>query len=376
MKKWIIGLGLLVALFATLLWLGMPVLRALPPLTGNYAVGTRDLYLNDTSNDEPRSLVAHCWYPLESHANLKKKPYLGSKMAHFTKLFAQMYHVPEWLSGIAWNSAKTRSYEGGELSSTMSSYPLVIFSHGLLGLPSDMYTGMLEELASHGFIVIGIDHPSFNLLTQFPDDTMKSSAELSVAFATMSPAEQKEFQSNALEIYKADMRLVLDQLQQYNKKPDHFLYKRLDMQKIGIMGHSAGGTAAIEFCRADDRCKACADLDGWYDHIIMPQPLKIPLLLLFGQKSLEVTEPSPEYLQRKRLTHEQYYKRERTIAEHRQVLCSSSTCSMVIVPDGTHDDFDDHNFLKWPLRSLKERDAYSFMAFINNAVVSFFKQSL
>ena len=37
---------------------------------------------------------------------------------------------------------------------------------------------------------------------------------------------------------------------------------RLDLEKIGIFGHSLGGAIAAQFCHNDSRCKVGIDLDG------------------------------------------------------------------------------------------------------------------
>ena len=37
---------------------------------------------------------------------------------------------------------------------------------------------------------------------------------------------------------------------------------RLDLERFGSIGHSFGGVAALEWCRADPRCRAAVNLDG------------------------------------------------------------------------------------------------------------------
>ena len=142
------------------------------------------------------------------------------------------------------------------------------------------------------------------------------------------------------------------------------------------MGHSAGGTASIEFCRSDNRCKAAIDLDGWYDQAIGLEPINKPLLLMFGSKSLEVSEPTSEYLKRKELTREQYFEREKNVDEHIKKLCSVPTCSFVIIPNASHGDFDDEMFIKWPLRSWNEVEPYTTIALINGHIVQFLNKYL
>jgi predicted dienelactone hydrolase len=87
-----------------------------------------------------------------------------------------------------------------------------------------------------------------NFLTRYNDGTIASSARLQAQFQQMSVDKQKTFQSKAIDIYKADMQFALDQLMQLNEDQSAIFYHRLDLNAIGVMGHSAGGTAAIELC--------------------------------------------------------------------------------------------------------------------------------
>ena len=45
------------------------------------------------------------------------------------------------------------------------------------------------------------------------------------------------------EVLVADARFVLDRLQEMNSR-DHFWHGHLDLSKVGIVGHSMGGTTA------------------------------------------------------------------------------------------------------------------------------------
>jgi hypothetical protein len=56
----------------------------------------------------------------------------------------------------------------------------------------------------------------------------------------------------------ADLLLVLEQLATLNES----LEGRLDLDRIGVMGHSNGGIAAVEACRQDARFRACLNLVG------------------------------------------------------------------------------------------------------------------
>lgn len=367
-------------------WWVMPVLKPFPPLTGAYNVGITSIELIDEDRTDPyahdeqkkRYIYAHIWYPTDNHTHASKKSsYLGNRMSLLEKMFAQHYNVPEVISTLLWSNITTHALLNARISSKKSSYPIVLFSHGLFGTPSDMYTGLLEELASHGYIVVGLDHPYFNWFTQYTNGKIATSIPLSNAFEKMSPSAQQQFQAEAIATYIADMQFVLNKLNALNKDPHNVFHNRFDFNRIGIIGHSAGGTAAIELCRIDERIKACVDLDGWYDHIIGHHPINTPLLLIWAEKTLEISEPTLEYLQRKQLTRQQYFERVRRIEKHQQELCQESrSCSSVVIPRATHGDFGDLMLLKWPVRSWNEVDGYKTLEFISKHITQFFNNYL
>jgi len=376
--------GLTAGLILGSLWYISPIFKPFPEPTGKYAVGTTVMELTDINSkeiysensDENRNLVVRFFYPSLPSSDQKKYPYLGNKMPYYQKFVASYYQVPEFIAKLFLRGIGTHSFINAPLAHEQGSYPVVLFSHGLLGLPSDTSLTILENLASHGYIIVAIDHSYLNALTLFADGKVTSSLKLSEQFNKMSQKEQKKFQTKAIDVYKADMKFVIDELAKINEDPASIFYQCINLQQIAAMGHSAGGTASIEFCRNDNRCKAAIDLDGWYDQAIGQEPINKPLLLVFAEKSIEVTEPTPEYLKRKETTLEQYYEREKNIQEHKEKLCSIPNCSMIIIPDATHNDFGDEMFIKWPLKSWNEVEPYKTIELINNYIVKFLNENL
>lgn len=374
----------LFCILITIIWYISPIMKPFSKLSGKYQVGSNVLYFIDRKrletfsekSDDKRIIVGHIFFPIDNISNLKKMRYLGDKMPVFQKIFSKHYSIPKWLTKIFFRNILTNTYLNGSISQTKSKYPVILFSHGLLGLPSDMYLTLLENLANHGYIAIGIDHSYLNLITIHPNGEIISSENLAKKFEKMSPDEQKEFQNEAIDIYKDDIKFVLDELEKINWDKNSQFYDRLDLKNICVMGHSAGGTASIEVCRGDNRCKAAIDLDGWYDQVIGHEPLTQPLLLLFGSKSIEVNEPTLKYLERKQLTREQYFEREKKIADHRKELCSVPQCLLQILPNISHGDFGDEVLLKWPLRSWNEPASYETILVINEAIVEFLNKHL
>jgi dienelactone hydrolase len=374
---------IIAALSAGFLFYFSPILKPLPKPTGPYNIGLAHYFFkNEARNDAfadnsktKRAIALNLWYPTLQTKG-KKTSYLGTKMPYIKKIYAEKTNLPYFISSILLKNLKTHAFKNGEVSNAQASYPVILFSHGLFGEPTEFYSALCENLASHGFIVVGIDHPYFNLITQYPDGRVVTSSKLETAFALMKPQEQFQFQNKAIKIYKKDMSFAIDELEKLNNNPLSIFYKRLDLTKIGVAGHSAGGTAAIEFCRIDNQCKAAADLDGWYDQAIGQDPINKPLLLLFGSKSVEVTEPSQEYLKQKQITREQYFEREQKIADHRKRICGNPECSMIISPGIKHGDFSDLVLLKWPLRNWNEPSAYKVINQINSHLLNFFEAHL
>lgn len=66
------------------------------------------------------------------------------------------------------NNLKTHSIFDANISDQEATYPVVIFSPGF-GSPQDTYTSYLEDLASHGYIIFGINHPYVTDPTVFLD---------------------------------------------------------------------------------------------------------------------------------------------------------------------------------------------------------------
>jgi pimeloyl-ACP methyl ester carboxylesterase len=132
---------------------------------------------------------------------------------------------------------------------------------GLAALTTD-YTALAEDLASHGYVVVGFDAPYRTILVVLPDGRVIERAPQNDADLLSGP--QKEQLANKLvQTWSADMGFALDQLEELNTcDPSGSFLGRLDMRRVGVFGHSLGGATALQFCHDDDRCKAGIDVDG------------------------------------------------------------------------------------------------------------------
>ncbi len=83
---------------------------------------------------------------------------------------------------------------------------MVLFSPGF-GTERQLYTGLTEDLASHGFVVVAIDHPHDANIVTFPDGHSVVRGHIAETQATI---------NKALKVRVADTRFVLDQPRSVN----------------------------------------------------------------------------------------------------------------------------------------------------------------
>jgi dienelactone hydrolase len=140
-------------------------------------------------------------------------------------------------------SIVVHSREDIPLASSPKRFPVILLAPGSISFPSK-YTSLAEDLASHGFLVIG-DVPVGNGITvPFPA-------------GNITPGYRGEMFS----LWAGDLSYELDQLKAWNQTKGNRFFGRVDLNRIGAFGHSAGGLIVARIPRLDKRVKAIALLD-------------------------------------------------------------------------------------------------------------------
>src|SRR5580704_14477814 len=246
----------------------------LPQPNGCYPVGTETVVVTDPHRS--RDLLVTMWYPsVEGTSALA--PYMDKKTAD--ALAEEWKLQPDFQRLVRTHARVLAPIAEG------SPFPVVLLEHGSGVVPA-IYTVLAEGLASSGFVVVATNHPPDSLISVFPDGH-------ELKFTPYWPAEaDRRTQGVAIgkfadEVLVADVRFVLDQLQEMNSH-DHFWHAHLDLAKVGIVGHSMGGTTAALATKEEPRILAGVNLDGstypGMNADIRPVEVRKPLLFIMTEE--------------------------------------------------------------------------------------------
>ena len=250
----------------------------LPEPTGPGPVGTTSLWLTDTSRPDPwaagvnaRELMVSLWYPATSPD--------GRRARYMTPAESELQLTSRDITGVAPDALSTvRTHASADATPTGSAraLPLAVLSPGFTS-PRSTLTALAEDLASHGYVVVGIDHTYESFATAFPD------GRVTTCLARQAPRRGPRFWEKVVEGRAADVRFVLGQLS--GAQPAWPGAGLIDPSRIAMAGHSIGGAAAIAAMLADSRVRAGIDMDGSTDAPIPDRGLSRPFLFLGRQSS-------------------------------------------------------------------------------------------
>jgi alpha-beta hydrolase superfamily lysophospholipase len=339
----------------------------LPKPTGPFAVGTTTWRLVDNARKEtltavggPRNVEVLAWYPAASAGRGTPAPYLREGLPE-VRTFATMFGVPPTTFD-ALASVRTHADLDAAPAATPKTFPVLLFSHGYTGIASAS-TALLEDLASHGYAVLSIVHPyeaaaatlaDGNLALMLDEgggpiagvrDVFAEWAREDDMMAAVTRASGEEDQLRltrqylmtlthtgaALRRWVDDTRLVLDRLSTLPATSrSGQLAARLDLTRLGALGHSMGGVTAAQFCVEDRRCRAGLNLDGIPQYgSMIDASMARPFLMVYSARPGRVGASDAVY---RRAAHP-YYR--------------------VDVADTRHLDFCDMTFWGGPLRERR-----------------------
>ena len=208
---------------------------SIPRPTGRHLVGVRSTFLLDPARPEPRTgtpraIPARIWYPAKHPAG-PSGPYLSAPVQASIE---RALGLPAGLFDVdthATAGAPARRHVRG-----------VLLFMGGFGTPAALYTGLVGELASRGYVVVAFDHPHETFVVEQPDGSLIEQDLTDGAAA---------FDARLL-----DVGVVLDALGELLPTARRHI-------PIGIFGHSSGGAAAGEAMLLHRKIRAGVNLDGF-----------------------------------------------------------------------------------------------------------------
>jgi dienelactone hydrolase len=236
----------------------LPIPKLLEP-QGDYRVGTRIFRWVDldraeeitSDTEDKRNVIVQAWYPTTENANTSHSYYLDG----LGNLPGKVGIIPRGIFD-HYDQVNTHGILNAPISKTQKQWPVVIFLTGNVASRA-FYTSLVSGLASHGYVVLAIDHPYEAIIAELADGTIATTIE---NYQNDEP-DLLNFMKRRLDLRVADVQFVLNQLDNIKSSSDGF-FSALDKNRIVITGHSLGGASAAVAMAVDSRIKAAANIDG------------------------------------------------------------------------------------------------------------------
>lgn len=191
-------------------------------------------------------------------------------------------------------------------------YPLIVFSHGGFGIKSSNET-LYNELASHGYVICSIDH-TYQCFSTTDEDGHTISMDKDYMQECLVEDPRSDIQQSYayyqkwMKIRTGDMDFVLDMiLAETENKDSDAVYKLVDTAKIGVMGHSMGGSAALGLGRTRDDVSAVIALESPFmcdikgveegEFVFDDEIYPVPVLNVYSDDGWKILADRPQYVQ-------------------------------------------------------------------------------
>lgn len=291
---------------------------ALPPPGGPHAVGRMEFDWQDETRPDPfvpsqrRELDVLVWYPAQRAGAIPAVYVRENWLRQLDRPFPML----------KLNRVKTHSWDSVPVATPdHGRWPVVILSSGFGALPSD-YTYITEELASRGYVVAALANTYSGLTVVFPDGHIAKEAE------TL-PSNDRLAQ-----IWAEDIKTVVKHFAELDEHPASPFYQRLELTRLGVIGHSFGGVAAAQYCIAEPTCAAGINMDGalWGD--APKRGIRSPFLFLISDGTTAFWSSKNQKQDWARQYHE-------FLAAYQTTCALSPRCTVEIQPGFRHMNFTD-----------------------------------
>ncbi|MBI2333518.1 MAG: dienelactone hydrolase family protein [Chloroflexi bacterium] len=272
--------------------IALPTLLPLPRIpapSGPFQVGTRSFEMVDESRkeiysgkDEPRRYMIQVWYPADVKPADERAPWMENAEI-FAPAIASFFNLPSFFFDHL-TLTDIPAYINAEPATSTQQFPVILFSHGWNGFNAQN-AGQALELASRGYVVVGIQHTYGAMTTVFPDGSIAPNNPKALPEDGKDPNYEAVAQV-LVKQWAEDMSFTLSQLTAWNEARENPFFGKLDLSRVGVYGHSTGGGAAIQFCGTDSRCDAVLGMDPFMRPVsaeVLTNGVSQPSFFMFSQ---------------------------------------------------------------------------------------------
>lgn len=187
------------------------------------------------------------------------------------------------------------------------SFPLVVFSHGSMGV-KDTNLSLFRELASHGHVVVSIAHTGHALYSRHGTgrrtwiDT-EYLGELRREDATEDLEQSLAYYRKWMAVRVGDIGFVVDHV--LGNAGGDAVFALVDRDRIGLVGHSLGGAAVYGAARIRDDIDAVVGLEAPFmteivdveesEFVWNPDPYPVPVLNVYSDSAWGHLDEWPQY---------------------------------------------------------------------------------
>ncbi len=221
----------------------------LPKPSGPFSIGsTRRL----TVHSEQRMFPTRIWFPAREPVIARLSSFLEP-----LEVLAVKENILRDVPSERLDQVVTHSHE--EAKPYPSRFPVLFFVHGLGGL-SSTNQALVEDVVSHGYIVIGLSHPGGSLVTIAPNGSVIHR----IKEPAMNLVSQTAWLDRVSQQWAEDILAAIDYFSTLELADTDPVFACFDLEKRGIFGYSLGGAVARIVCSHDPVMRFGVNIDGTY----------------------------------------------------------------------------------------------------------------
>lgn len=310
---------------------------AAPAPSGPHAVGRRPLAWVDSGRRDPvdttraRAISGWIWYPAArpgAGAAAPAEPALPGRWGDLRAAASATKIGPA--AAEAMRTLRVHAVTDAPWAPDVGRAPVLVFTPGNGWLPTD-YSVLVEDLASHGYVVVGVAPAGLaDVVVHADGRVVPRTLGVGAAIAD----DQRHAHDDVLH--------VLRRLPALDAAPDSPARGRLDLARIATLGHSLGGTTALVAAARDTLVRAAVNLDGDAMGVVLEARPRQPLLFVSHEVPPMDEAPSARDSTWRELTRQGLERSERRrTGEWARLSSQAASARRVRVLGARHLDFTD-----------------------------------